>query len=145
MALYDPSNEKEYQRALNKLNHARDNKIWIELTEKEEKSVSQNNYLHLCLAHYAAECGYQTIQYVKDNILKVEVCPDIFLFGYIDKFGKRITDKRSVSSLTKEEVSIVLDRWIRYCEEICEIQMPNPDDYRVRMWLTKQYKQKGLL
>lgn len=144
MALYNPKLDEDYRKALAKIEHARSNGIYIELTEKSEQTQNQNNYLHLCLAYFADYCGY-TPDYVKDNYFKLLVNKDLFLVNGMDRFGREYKYLRSSSTLTKDEMSLAIDRWVKWCAETADLEMPNPDDYHVCMWLRKQLERKKTL
>lgn len=144
MALYNPKNDVDYRKALDKIEHARAKGIYIDIIEKAEQSQNQNNYIHLCLAYFADYFGY-TPDYVKVNIFKGIVNKDIFLVTRRDRFGREYNDYRHSSDLTKEEMSLAIDRWVKWCVESADLEMPNPDDYHVCMWLRKQLQQKKAL
>lgn len=144
MALFDLKNDVDYQKALDKLNKAKAKGIYIELTEKAEQTLKQNNYIHLCLAYFGDYFGYTT-EYVKDNIFKIMVNPDLFCYQRTNRFGETHNELRHSSDLTKEEMSLAIDRWVKWCSETAGLEMPNPDDYHVCMWLKKQLQQKKYL
>lgn len=144
MALYNPKNDEDYQKALAKIERAREKGIYIEITDKSDQTQSQNNYLHLCLAYFADYYGY-TPDYVKVNYFKGLVNRDIFLTTRRDRFGKEYSDFRHSSDLTKDETSLAIDRWVKWCAETADLPMPDPDDYHVCMWLRKQLQNKKQL
>lgn len=98
----------------------------IELTERAFRSPSQNRYLHLLIGVVAMETG-NTLEYCKEWYFKRLCNPDIFIIDKKDKFYGEIMILRSSKDLTKEEMSIAIDRFKRWGAEN-GIYMPNPED-----------------
>lgn len=144
MALFYPKDDADYQKAHDVIDEARDKGIYIDLTKKEGQTMSQNNYIHLCLAYFGNYFGY-TKDYVKDYYFKKLVNPDLFCYKMKNRFGEIHDELRHSSDLTKDQMSLAIDRWIKWCRETADLEMPNPDDYHVCMWLTKQLKNKKAL
>lgn len=144
MALFNPKNDEDYQKALRKVERAREKGIYVEITEKAEQTQNQNNYLHLCLAYFANYFGY-TPDYVKVNFFKGIVNRDLFVVTRKDRFGRDYVDMRHSYELTKDEISLAIDRWVKWCAETADFPMPDPDDYHVCMWLRKQLQNKKQL
>lgn len=98
----------------------------VELTEKSIRTKGQNNYLHLLLGVVAMETG-NTLQDVKEYYFK-EICnSDLFHRQHFDKLGNCIDSVRSSADLTKEEMSMAIDRFKRWGSQN-GIYMPNPGD-----------------
>ena len=98
----------------------------VELTEKTFRSRNQNSYLHLLIGVVAMETG-NTLADVKEYYFK-EICnSDLFHRQHFDKLGNCIDTIRSSADLTKEEMSIAIDRFKRWGAEN-GIYMPNPGD-----------------
>ena len=98
------------------------------LTEKVYKTLSQNSYLHVILTHFANVYG-EDMAYVKEHYLKRTVCPDIFVVERYDTLiGRNVETIRSIRSLTKEEMSVVIDRFLAWSAKEAGIYLPSPDD-----------------
>lgn len=98
----------------------------IELKIKRKKrSLSQNRYLHLILSYFGVHYGY-TLEEVKKDIFKKHVNHDIFYDGEKDSIIS-ISCWRSSSDLTKEELSICIDRFLRFSSEF-GLDLPEPSD-----------------
>lgn len=82
----------------------------VELTEVMMKTVQQNRYLHLLLGVLAMETGNR-MEFVKQNYLKKLACPDIFIVKQDDGIAGRSVYLRSVADLSKEEMSLVIERF----------------------------------
>lgn len=98
----------------------------VEMTEHVFKTPNQNRYLHLLIGVVALDTG-NTIEDAKVAYYKKMVNPDLFLRIRQDKLGNSIESVRSITELTKEEVSISIDRFKRWGYEN-GIYMPNPED-----------------
>lgn len=98
----------------------------VEVTEKTFRSKGQNNYLHLLLGVVAMETG-NTLEDVKREYFKTMVNPDIFLSHRTDNRGNTINVYRSTADVSKEEMSIAIDRFKRWGSDN-GIYMPNPGD-----------------
>lgn len=98
----------------------------VEMTEHVFKTPNQNRYLHLLIGVVALDTG-NTIEDAKVAYYKKMVNPDLFLRIRQDKLGNSIESVRSITELTKEEMSISIDRFKRWGYEN-GIYMPNPED-----------------
>lgn len=98
----------------------------VELTEKSLRTQNQNNYLHLLIGVVAMETG-NTLEDAKAVYFKEECNADIFRITKTDKRGKSFSALRSTADLTKEEMSIAIDRFKRWGAEN-GIYMPAPGD-----------------
>lgn len=98
----------------------------VEVSEKTFRSINQNSYLHLLLGVVAMETG-NTLADVKEYYFKRIINPDIFIVTKKDKLGNSFESTRSSSQLTKEEMSMAIDRLKRWGAEN-GIYLPNPGD-----------------
>lgn len=98
----------------------------VDLSEKAIRTRGQNNYLHLLLGVVAMETG-NTLQDVKQYYFKQHCNKDIFCTEMDDRYCGRITKIRSSADLTKEEMSMAIDRFKKWGAEN-GIYLPNPGD-----------------
>lgn len=98
----------------------------VELTEKTFRSKSQNNYLHLLIGVVAMATG-NTLEDVKREYFKDLVNPDIFRSYRTDNRGNTIRVYRSSADVSKEEMSMAIDRFKRWGAQN-GIYMPNSGD-----------------
>lgn len=98
----------------------------VNLSEKTFRSKSQNNYLHLLIGVVAMETG-NTLSFTKEVYFKKLVNPDIFCVFKDDKIMGKAMVNRSSADLTPEEMSMAIDRFIRWGSEN-GIYMPSPGD-----------------
>lgn len=101
----------------------------VDLTEKTYRSGSQNRYLHLLIGLVALEVG-ETIEYVKETYFKRMVNPDVFIVTKRDRFLGEVETLRSSAELTKEEMSMAIDRFKTW-GRIEGWVMPDPGDAEI--------------
>lgn len=98
----------------------------VELVEKTFRTRNQNSYLHLIIGVVAMETG-NTLDYCKEWYFKRLCNRDLFVSVKTDRYAGEIEVLRSSSDLTKEEMSIAIDRFKRWASEN-GIYLPNPGD-----------------
>lgn len=124
--VYDLSNEFQRKLFLTRCGVLLDKGAVVELTEKAFRSPNQNRYLHLLIGVVAMETG-NTLEDAKRWYFKETCNPDLFHVQHRDKMGNYIDHIRSTAELTKEEMSMAIDRFKRWGAEN-GVYMPNPDD-----------------
>lgn len=124
--VYNLNNALDRERCRTRLDALMEKGVVIELTEKTYRTTSQNSYLHLLLGIVAMEVGC-SLKEAKDQYFKELINPNLFVRSKVDKFGNVITTIRSTTELTKEEMSIAIDRLKRWANEN-HIFIPNPGD-----------------
>ena len=127
--IFNASNEFDIQRAKERLGYLIDKKKTFEITEKKSKrTYSQNNYIHLLFAWFALEYG-ETPEYVKQEIFKKLVNPQIFLTEYVNyKTGEVREAWRSTADLNTKEMTTAIDNFRDYASKEAGIYLPTPDD-----------------
>lgn len=124
--LYDLSSELQRKSFLARVEHLLERGSAVELTDKTSRTRNQNSYLHLLLGVVAMETG-NTLADVKEYYFKNVCNSDIFHRQHRDKIGNYIVHIRSSADLTKEEMSMAIDRFKRWGAEN-GIYLPNPGD-----------------
>lgn len=124
--LYDLSNEFQRKLFLTRCNVFLEKGSVVNVSEKAFRSPNQNRYLHLLLGVVAIETG-NTLEDVKREYFKNLVNPEIFRSYKTDTRGNSIAVYRSTTAVSKEEMSIAIDRFKRWGHEN-GIYMPNPED-----------------
>ncbi len=106
----------------------------VELTEKRRggnvgKTLQQNRYLHVILGYFAKEYG-ETREYVKTVFFKKEWNPDIFLRTVSDPvLGREVTYLRSTGSLSKEEMTLAIERFRNHASADAGIYIPSAEEH----------------
>lgn len=98
----------------------------IELTEKAQRTPTQNRYCHLLIGMAAMFTG-NTLADTKEWYFKRLVNPDIFITRRTDQLGNEIESVRSSASLSKDEMCKAIDRFKRWGYEN-RIPMPEAGD-----------------
>lgn len=106
-------------------------KLWkdgaiVELTDKRQRTRNQNNFLHVILGILAMETG-NSLEAVKTEIFKKRVNPDLFVAQKDDPVLGQITVLRSSRDLTTEQMTLAIDRYMKFCSEL-GIYIPSPED-----------------
>ena len=96
-------------------------KLWdsghiVELTDKRKRTRNQNNYLHVAIGAMAVETG-NSLEFVKQEVFKRKVNPDLFVTEKDDPILGHIEVLRSSRDLNKEQMSLAIDRFRKFCEE----------------------------
>lgn len=124
--VYDLSSDFQRKAFLARVDNLMEKAAVVELTEKAFRSPNQNRYLHLLIGVVAIETG-NTLEDAKKWYFKETCNPDLFHVQHRDKMGNCIDHIRSTAELTKEEMSMAIDRFKRWGAEN-GIYMPNPED-----------------
>lgn len=115
--------QKEAREYLDKLIAHKSN---IEIVKKfTARSLSQNNLLHLLLSYCALNTG-ETLEYFKQYIWKMYICPDIFKEEYINP----LTDEerirwRSSRELNTKEMTQAIEKLRNWSALELGIELPD--------------------
>ena len=124
--LYDLSSDFQRKAFQARVDNLMEKNAVVEMTEKAFRSPNQNRYLHLLIGVVAIETG-NTMEDAKTYYFKKVVNSDLFQVYVKDNMGNTIDRLRSTAELTKEEMSMAIDRFKRWGAEN-GIYMPNPED-----------------
>lgn len=114
------------------------NAFIVEVKKKyRPRSLSQNSYLHVCLAYFASEFGYN-IEEVKYNIFKKIVNQDIFSKQRISKRGQPVTYWRSTADLDTKELTDAIERFRNYSSMVAGLYIPEPNEESALIEAQKQ-------
>lgn len=112
--------------------------VVVEVKEKKhQRSLSQNSYLHLCLAYFASEFGYD-METVKYDIFKRRVNPNIFARERTNKNGVSITYMRSTRDLDTGEMTTAIERFRNWSASNAGLYIPEPNEYDALLEAEKQ-------
>ena len=128
MALFDLSKKTEQDRFKYAILKAVESGATVDLTRKQNGTLSQNNYFHLLCAYFGLCYGEKT-EYIKTEIVKKRVCKDIFLTEYINrKTGEIREDLKSWRDINKEERCLVISQFLNWSAKEAKIRLPEPND-----------------
>lgn len=121
--IYDTSQELQVNKLLSRLDALLSKKCIIELTEKKNnRTISQNSYLHVCISLFAMTYG--TSLFGAKVFLK-EQC------GFMTVLKKGKKDYRSTTDLDTLEMTKFID-WIRNYSAIeLGLYIPTADEYKL--------------
>lgn len=138
MALYNLSNPFDRKKFKEKANEMFDAKAYVELKRKTtQRSLAQNNYLHLLLGYFATEFGY-TIDEVKLDIFKRLCNKDIFERTRRNKHGFDVRYIRSSTELDKQEMTMAIERFRNYSSAQCGLYLPEPNEHDALFFAQQQ-------
>lgn len=128
---YDLKNPLDLENATLSFNrYCKDGEI-IDLTKNQVKrSLSQNSYLHVCIAYFASKSG-NTAKYVKREYFKILCNPEIFIRQTHDKFLGDIKILRSSADLTKDEMTTAIERFRNWSAGEASIYIPSSEEGRL--------------
>ena len=140
MTRYRPNDPREYLKALDFLNYAKEQNMEIVLDKySPPRSGQQNRYLYFCLAYFAHCYGCTEVE-AKEIYLKQIICPQLFERKY-----KSMSWFRSTADLSKDEMSMAI-RNLRAYAEMNGIDIPEATDSdnirrcQQEMTTTKHYR-----
>jgi hypothetical protein len=144
---YDLRNKFEVQKIATRLTQLINNEKFVELKViHPARSNQQNKYLHVVLGYFAAEYG-EKMEYVKQEIFKKIVSPDIFKTEYVNKVtGEVREDWKSTADLDSGELTLAIDRFRDYASKEAGLYIPEPHEEDAMRWIeteierTKQYQ-----
>jgi hypothetical protein len=101
---------------------------FIEIKPISNGTGQQNRYFHLIVGWFALEYG-ESVEYVKQIMIKKQICPDVFLEEISSKkSGEVIDNYRSWGDLTKMERKLVIDKFRNYASKEASIYLPEPSE-----------------
>ena len=99
----------------------------VEIIRKSpQRSLAQNSYLHLILAHFACEYGC-SIDEAKIDFFKRTCNKDLFEEPFTNKQGKQLVRLRSSSALTTAEMTTAIERFRNWSSSV-GIYLPAPNE-----------------
>lgn len=115
--MYDLSNSLELESFKLRVKKLEESKSMVELTEKYARSIQQNSYCHLAISYFALQIGLPT-QEVKEVYFKNHCNHELFARKRHDKILNVEREYlRSTTELTKDEMSLAIDRFLKFASE----------------------------
>lgn len=125
--IYDLNKPLDREKFKARVNHLYAKGVQVELVEKTSRSLSQNSYLHVLLGILAIDQGV-TMEYAKEFYYKRHVNADLFLLHKEDKILGQVEVLRSSRELTKEEMSISIDKLRNWASQELGCYLPSADE-----------------
>lgn len=125
--IYDLSNEIDKQRSDTRYKQLRAKGKRIELTDKQNRTLSQNSYLHLIICWFAIETG-NTIDYVKREYYKKVCNAELYIKEKEDELlHKKVKYLCSSTELNTSDMTTSIERFRNWSSEN-GIHLPSPED-----------------
>ena len=126
--IYDLNNELQREAYKKRFVSLYNKRATVELTDKTNRTLNQNSYLHALIGFAAIEMG-EPFEYVKQSWYKERSNKDLFVKEHFDKdSGEVIYFLISTAKLTKEEMSLSIDRFRNWLAIEKELKTPDPDN-----------------
>lgn len=127
--IYNPRKEVDITRAIEKIKYFIQKGQTFELKRiNQSKSLNQNNYFHAIVGWFSFEYG-ETPDYVKQEIIKKIVCPEVFKTEYVNKeTGEIRTDWKSFAVISKQQTTYVIEKFRDYSSKHAGIYLPTPEE-----------------
>ncbi len=137
--IYELTKRFDRDRAVQKFKKAMDNESRIEIKLKHpKKSIQHNAYAHLLFSWFGLEYG-ETMEYVKQEIFKKIVNPDLFKTEYVNlKTGEVREDWKSFADLDSGQTTIAIDKFRTWSSKEAGIYLPEPTDLAAINEIEKQ-------
>lgn len=125
--LYDLKNPLDRERFKRRCNALFTKQGIVELTEKTQRSSQQNKYLHLLLGYLAMETGNE-LDYVKEIFYKRAANKELFVRENDDQILGKVEYLRSSADLSKEEMTLSIDRFRNWSSQTAGIYLPTANE-----------------
>lgn len=123
---YRLSNPFDANKFKNKVEVFLKREDYVELRSIRKRTLKQNNYMFVICGILAMETGC-SIEYIKQEVFKRRVNPDLFIMEKNDPILGHIEVLRSSRDLNKEEMSMAIDRYLKFCAEN-GVYIPSPEE-----------------
>ena len=123
---YDLSREFDKARLRVRIDALMQKGAVVDLSERAQRTRSQNAYLHKLIGVVALETG-NTLEYCKEVYFKRIANAPLFVIRREDKLAGSVEILRSSADLSKEEMTEAIDRFKRWGAEN-GFYLPNPGD-----------------
>ena len=126
--IFKSSNPIDRKKAVDKLNLLLLKDCYFELTEKQQRSLKQNRYLHLIISWFALEYG-DSVEFCKYEFYKKTCNFEIFAVEKTNKItGEILIVMRSSASLSVEEMTKSIDNFRNWSELTAGIYLPSSNE-----------------
>lgn len=121
--LYDLRNPLDRERFKRRCNALYSKQGIVDLTEKTQRSSNQNRYIHLLIGYLAIETG-NSLDYVKEIFYKRAANKELFIREKEDEILGKVEYLRSSADLSKEEMTLSIDRFRNWSSQTAGIYLP---------------------
>lgn len=125
--LYDLKNPLDRDRFKRRCNALYEKQGMVLLEEKTQRSSQQNRYAHLIMSYLAMETG-NTLDYVKEIFYKRAANKELFVREKEDEILGKVEYLRSSADLSKEEMTLSIDRFRDWSSQTAGIYLPTANE-----------------
>lgn len=126
--LYDLRNPLDRERFKRRCNALFKKQGIVELSEKTQRSSQQNRYLHLLIGYLAIETS-NTMDYVKEVFYKRNANRELYVREHEDEILGKVQYLRSSADLTKEEMTLSIERLRNWSSEVAGVYLPEANEH----------------
>ena len=123
---YNLADDLDLRKAEARWEALKNKRSFVDLTEKTVRSGRQNRYVHAIIGAIAMETG-NTLDFAKEQYFKRLVNPEIFVKTKDDRLAGKVNYLRSSADLSKEEMSLAIDRFRNWAASE-GFYLPEPGD-----------------
>ena len=118
----------------------------VEAKRKDEnRTIKQNSYLHLIISYFATQYGCGADE-AKIDFYKRRCNRDLFERWRRNRRGDPVPYLRSSADLTKEEMTLSIDRVRNWSSSVAGIYLPSPEDGEMMIYMMQEVERnKGFL
>ena len=126
--IYNLSNPYDVENLIAWVKKMIERKEIVEAKKKDvARTLKQNSYLHLIISYFASQYGCGADE-AKIDFYKRTCNRDLFEHERTNKRGEMKRYLRSSADLTKEEMSLSIDRFRYWSVSVAGIYLPSPED-----------------
>ena len=144
--IFDLNNEYQIPKLKEYVKKLIANKAVIEVKKKlPNRTITQNNYLHLLLGYFGSEYGC-SLDEAKIDFYKRTCNRDLFERKAINKKGKEIIYLRSSAELSTGEMALSIDRFRNFSSSEAGIYLPSPNEREFLIYIKQEIENnKGFI
>ena len=103
----------------------------------ENRTIKQNSYLHLIISYFATQYGCGADE-AKIDFYKRRCNRDLFERWRRNRRGDPVPCLRSSADLTKEEMTLSIDRFRNWSSSVAGIYLPSPEDGEMMIYMMQE-------
>ena len=130
--IYNPKKTLDIHHAKTKMEYfIKENQVFEMKRKRISKTYPQLKYVHLIIGWFALEYG-ETLEYIKLEYFKKLVNPETFKYEFINrKTGEVRQEYKSLATITKDEMTLSINRFRDYASREAGIYLPEPSDLAI--------------
>lgn len=136
--IFDLKNEYQIQKFDEQVRKLKEKRALVELKDKKlNRTLSQNNYLHLILGYFGCEYGC-SMDEAKVDFYKRTCNRDLYERKRVNKRGIEVSYLRSSSELSTDEMALSIDRFRNWSASVAGIYLPAANENQMLIYAMQQ-------